>query len=60
MLKKLDFSHFTEIPYLSTYPNSPFPPETPTIVVPDALYDEWVATTGWKNYAPKIVKASEQ
>jgi hypothetical protein len=60
MLKKLDFSHFTEIPYLSTYPNSPFPPETPTIVVPDALYDEWVATTGWKNYASKIVKASEQ
>jgi hypothetical protein len=60
MLKKLDFSHFTEIPSLSTYPNSPFPTETPTIVVPDALYDEWVATTGWKNYASKIVKASEQ
>ena len=60
MLKKLDFSHFTEIPYLSTYPNSPFPTETPTIVVPDALYDEWVATTGWKNYASKIVKASDQ
>ena len=29
------------------------------IVVPDALYDEWIAATNWSTYASKIVKASE-
>ena len=29
------------------------------IVVPDALYDEWIAATNWTSYASKIVKASE-
>lgn len=59
-LTKLDFSHFSAVPYLSTYPASPFPTTTPTIVVPDELYDEWIAASGWKNYTSKIVKASEQ
>jgi hypothetical protein len=57
-LTKLDFSHFTAVPSLSTYPDSPFPLERPTIIVPDALYDEWIAGS-WKNYASYIVKASE-
>jgi hypothetical protein len=29
------------------------------IVVPDALYDEWIAATNWSSYASNIVKASE-
>lgn len=29
------------------------------IVVPDALYDEWIAATNWATYADKIVKSSE-
>ena len=29
------------------------------IVVPDALYDEWIAATNWAAHASKIVKASE-
>lgn len=29
------------------------------IVVPDALYDDWKAATGWSTYANYIVKASE-
>lgn len=29
------------------------------IVVPDALYDEWIAATNWSAYASYIVKASE-
>ena len=29
------------------------------IVVPDALYDEWIVATNWSAYAPNIVKASE-
>ena len=28
-------------------------------VVPDGLYDDWVAETNWSTYADKIVKASE-
>lgn len=34
-------------------------PTSYKIVVPDALYDEWIAATNWSTYASKIVKASE-
>lgn len=29
------------------------------IVVPDSLYDTWIATTGWSTIASHIVKSSE-
>ena len=29
------------------------------IIVPDSLYDEWIAASNWSTYASKIVKASE-
>ena len=29
------------------------------VVVPDVLYDQWIATSGWSNYASQIFKASE-
>lgn len=29
------------------------------VVVPDALYDEWIAATNWSSIANRIVKASE-
>lgn len=29
------------------------------IVVPDALYDDWIVATNWATYANRIVKASE-
>ena len=29
------------------------------IVVPDELYDEWIAATNWSNYASKIIKKSD-
>lgn len=29
------------------------------IVVPDTLYDEWIAASNWTTYASKMVKASE-
>ena len=32
---------------------------TGKIVVPDTLYDEWIAATNWSSIASKIVKASE-
>lgn len=56
-LKKLDFSHFTSIPSLSS---SALPSEISTIVVPDELYDDWITRAYWKNYSSKFVKASEQ
>ena len=34
-------------------------PTTCKIVVPDALYDEWIVATNWATYASRIVKASE-
>lgn len=29
------------------------------VVVPDALYDEWIAATNWSNYISRIIKQSE-
>ena len=29
------------------------------IVVPDSLYDSWIAATNWVNFADNIIKASE-
>lgn len=58
-LRELDFSHHTSIPTLgsSALPSSSL---FSKIIVPDELYDEWIATSGWTSYASKIVKASEQ
>lgn len=58
-LRELDFSHHTSIPTLGSnaLPSSSL---FSKIIVPDELYDEWIATSDWKNYASKIVKASEQ
>jgi hypothetical protein len=33
-------------------------PSDAKIIVPDALYDEWIAATNWSTHASKIVKAS--
>lgn len=33
--------------------------DTYKIVVPDALYDEWIAAENWTEYASHIIKASE-
>ena len=54
-----DFSQCTSVPTLGgtsvfSYSNSDC-----KIVVPDALYDEWISATNWSSYASKIVKASE-
>ena len=29
------------------------------VVVPDTLYDEWIAATNWSNYTSRIIKQSE-
>ena len=58
-LLKYDFSSHTSIPTLGS---GAFP-ETfsnhKIIIVPDTLYDEWIAATNWSAYASQIIKASE-
>lgn len=50
-----DFRKVTKVPTLGT---SNFNKGNPKIVVPDNLYDEWIAATNWSSLASKIVKAS--
>lgn len=54
-----DFRQLESIPTLAS--NNAFDgmSSNAKIVVPDALYDEWIAATNWSSYASKIVKASE-
>lgn len=53
----LDLSLCTSI--ISFSSNALTSPQYLKIVVPDALYDEWIAATNWSAYASKIIKASE-
>ena len=58
-LIKCDFSQATAVPTLSN--TSAFHPinQLCKIVVPDNLYDQWIAATNWSTYADYIYKASE-
>jgi hypothetical protein len=54
-----DFSQCTSVPTLggtSVFSNIP---SDCKIVVPDALYDTWIAATNWSTHASQIVKVSE-
>ena len=55
----LDFSLVTTIPVISN--NAVFTSinAISKIVVPDSLYEEWIASTNWADYAEYIYKASE-
>ena len=57
-LTKYDFSQATAVPTLS---DNAFPAinQICKIVVPDNLYDQWIAATNWSTYADYIYKASE-
>ncbi len=53
-----DFSNFNSIPSLATnvfYNNA----SKMKIIVPDALYNDWIVTDNWSSWASYIVKASE-
>lgn len=58
-LIKIDCTNVTSVPILEDQYALSSISSTCKIVVPDALYDEWIATTNWITYASKIVKASE-
>lgn len=56
-LRTVDCSRHTAIPTLGS---SVFPSTSSLkIIVPDSLYDEWIAAANWSSYASRIVKASE-
>lgn len=56
---KFDFSACQQIPTLGNTGALQYIPSESKIIVPDALYDEWIAATNWSTYADRIVKASE-
>ena len=57
-LVKYDFSQHTTIPSIGS--NTFYQINNiAKIIVPDSLYDEWIAATNWSTYADYIYKASE-
>ena len=54
-----DFSECSAVPVLSSSNGIQEKDYISAIIVPDALYDEWIAATNWAAYASKIKKASE-
>lgn len=57
----VDFRQHMSVPSLNRQSSSPnyLIGDRFKIIVPDALYDTWVATTGWSTFANYIYKVSE-
>jgi hypothetical protein len=53
-----DFTNCTRVPTLSNT-NAFTGINYSKIVVPDSLYDSWIAASNWSNYASKIIKESD-
>lgn len=58
-ITKYDFSHATAVPTLSNTNAFTGINGICKIIVPDALYDEWIAATNWVEYQLYIYKVSE-
>ena len=54
-----DFSHHTAVPTLANANAFTGIPTDCKIIVPDALYDEWIAATNWSTYASYIIKKTD-
>lgn len=54
-----DFSTHTVIPTLANTNAFTNIPSDCKIIVPDALYDTWIAATNWSTYASYIIKKSD-
>lgn len=54
-----DFSHHTAVPTLENTNAFSSIPDDCKIIVPDVLYDEWIAATNWSAYATYTIKKSE-
>lgn len=58
-LAAIVFNGNTSVPRLVNVNAFNSVPSTCKIVVPDTLYDEWIAATNWSNYASQIIKKSD-
>lgn len=58
LAEAISFSACTVVPTLSGKNISSYPNDM-KIIVPDALYDEWIVATNWSDYAKYIIKKSE-
>lgn len=58
-LQLIDFSRHQSVATLGASNALTSVPTSCKIVVPDALYDTWIAATNWSSKASQIVKASE-
>lgn len=58
-LTKYDFSQCSGVPTLSNTNAFSGINRIAKIIVPDSLYDEWIAAANWSTYADYIYKASE-
>ena len=57
-LRVLDFSQVSAVIQLAS--SSAIPAYCPCVfVVPDSLYNEWIATTNWSTMSSRIIKSSE-
>lgn len=54
-----DFTNFASVPTLETTNVFKDISSFCKMVVPDALYDEWIVATNWATYASRIIKKSE-
>jgi hypothetical protein len=58
-MKVYDFTPCTYVPTLANTNAFTSIPSDCKIVVPDSLYDSWIAATNWSTYASQIIKASD-
>jgi hypothetical protein len=58
-MRYYDFSALLSVPSLSSTSAFSSIPSDCKIIVPDALFDEWIAATNWSTYASNIIKKSE-
>lgn len=54
-----DFSHHTAVPTLSNTNAFTGIPTDCKIIVPDSLYNTWIAATNWSTYATNIIKKTD-
>ena len=58
-VKFYDFSHLEAIPTLENVNAFSGITSNCKIIVPDALYDEWIAATNWSTYASYIIRKTD-
>lgn len=58
-LKAIHFDNATAIPLMGSTNCLSGTPSEMKIVVPDALYNDWVSATNWNTFSSRIIKVSE-